>query len=629
MDARRYHAAMAILLVGYAGLPPSAEQQPCGTEMAVHGHAGPSGLCDLRDHAPAPAHDARRQAAGSAVRPTLNTYPHTSPPSDICGPAFIWEGTRDSMRLGWSLSIIGDINNDGWDDLWVPEHGDGPGDAPFVPRSYVYSGSDQTLLFTVEAENESSFLGVATGADLDGDGYDELIFGDLTYDGAYYRGGRLYIMPGGPGPFPSIRYAADAAVKIDGDSASMFGSVTGLGDIDGDTYDDFAVGAGAISNNVIRGKVYVYSGATLDTLYTLTGDAPLDGFGLHLANPGDVNGDGDTDLLIGAPRGSGPGYVCAYTARTGDLIYRLVGESNGDHLSWWGMNGAGDLNQDGYDDIVVGAYSNNAGGALAGRAYVVLGYAGPFPDTVHAGDADYVITGVAGSYTGPGVIGVDDINADGYPDFVVGATFWGDTSAVGQAYLFSGFDGSHLFTLEGQYGDEDFGWTFAAPWDLDGDGIRDLLVGAFNETALLAQTGTARGSVYGFRIGDVDQDSIMWECDNCPQTANPGQEDADTDGHGDICDNCPAVCNADQGIAITLTGDVNLNGSITSADIIYLVNFTFKGGPAPQPLEASGDINCSGSVTSADIIGLVNFTFKGGVAPCNVCNATVLDWACP
>ncbi len=80
---------------------------------------------------------------------------------------------------------------------------------------------------------------------------------------------------------------------------------------------------------------------------------------------------------------------------------------------------------------------------------------------------------------------------------------------------------------------------------------------------------------------------------------------------------------------IAVSGDVNVSGSISSADIIYLVNFVFKGGPAPLPCEANGDVNCSGSNTSADIIHLVNFVFKGGPAPCDICTLIPGTWSCP
>jgi len=72
---------------------------------------------------------------------------------------------------------------------------------------------------------------------------------------------------------------------------------------------------------------------------------------------------------------------------------------------------------------------------------------------------------------------------------------------------------------------------------------------------------------------------------------------------------------------MVIFGDVDLGGTVTSGDIIYLVNFVFKGGPIPQPCEAAGDVDCGGSVTSGDIIYLVNFVFKGGPPPCNTCTS--------
>jgi hypothetical protein len=71
---------------------------------------------------------------------------------------------------------------------------------------------------------------------------------------------------------------------------------------------------------------------------------------------------------------------------------------------------------------------------------------------------------------------------------------------------------------------------------------------------------------------------------------------------------------------VELTGDVNVNGVRTSADVIYMVNYVFKGGPPPLPVAGAGDVNCDGSVTSADIIYLVNHVFKSGPAPCDVCS---------
>ncbi len=122
---------------------------------------------------------------------------------------------------------------------------------------------------------------------------------------------------------------------------------------------------------------------------------------------------------------------------------------------------------------------------------------------------------------------------------------------------------------------------------------------------------------------DTDSDNHPDGCDNCPSDANADQLDDDQDGVGDACDNCPEVFNPGQedtngngtGDACDfLYGDATGDGEINVADAVYIINFIFKSGPAPDPME-SGDANCDGTVNVGDGVFLINYVFKGGPAP--------------
>jgi cysteine-rich repeat protein len=126
--------------------------------------------------------------------------------------------------------------------------------------------------------------------------------------------------------------------------------------------------------------------------------------------------------------------------------------------------------------------------------------------------------------------------------------------------------------------------------------------------------------------GNIGLDSAVAPCS--PDAAAPvcGNwvreigEDCD-DGNTESGDGCSSSCRNEGDCPIVLTGDVNLSGTITSADIISVLGFVFKGGAQPQPCVAAGDVNCDGVITAADIIGLVVFVFRGGTAPCDGCTS--------
>ena len=122
---------------------------------------------------------------------------------------------------------------------------------------------------------------------------------------------------------------------------------------------------------------------------------------------------------------------------------------------------------------------------------------------------------------------------------------------------------------------------------------------------------------------DSDEDLVGDAEDNCPTVSNSGQENSDGDSYGDACDNCPTVTNEDQAdvnengvgdVCDYIPGDANGDGSVNITDAIFTINYIFRSGPVPDPLE-SADANCDGSVNVTDAIYLINYIFRSGPAP--------------
>jgi hypothetical protein len=373
----------------------------------------------------------------------------------------------------------------------------------------------------------------------------------------------------------------------------------------------------------LEGKVYVLSGQTGTRLYTYTGEGIDDWFGYAVAAAGDVNKDSLPDIIVGAlyndalGTNSGRAYVfygssgpfpIDRTAATADQIY-----SGGTAQDVFGgaVAGAGDLNNDGHDDLIVGSPGADVGVVLStGKAYVFSGA---------TGDSLLAVSGPAyANNLGWSVAGIGDIDGDGFTDIAAGATRAHESGIdVGRVFAYSGQTGNLIKVFSGESEGDRLGRDISSGYDLDGDGVNDLIISAHKN----ATAGIEAGQVHVYSLGlDVDGDAIDAGCDICPGTYDPGQIDTDGDGMGDSCDVC----------AVVLTGDLNASSTLTSADIIEMVNFIFKGAVAPEPCEAVVDVNCTGSATSADIIVTVNHVFKGADPPCNVCSIVPNPWSdCP
>ncbi len=423
----------------------------------------------------------------------------------ITTPNWTATGETDGDALGWSdggscIGSAGDVNGDGYDDVVIStySHDSQKG------KAYVYHGSPAglgaTAVLTVTGQADGDLFGhaVAGVGDVNDDGYDDVIIGAPGVDAGGNLRGRAYLYLGGSeglSPTP----VATITGQSDGDLLGI--SVSGAGDVNGDDYDDVLVGAPlADAGGSARGQVYLYlgnsSGLSTTPAFTATGQADSAQLNVPKAGAGDVNNDGYDDVIVSAydaPDGTSKGQAYLYLGGSGGLspspVFTITGRADLDYLGLSGA-GTGDVNDDSYADVIIGA--EGAGGGSKGQAYLYPGNSSglsPSPAFTVTGQAD-------SDHLGFSVGGAGDVNGDGYADMLIGAPGV-DTGGTkkGQAYLYMGRRGglspSPAFTVTGQADSDHLGIAVAGAGDVNGDGYDDVLIGAAG-----APNGTHKGQVY-------------------------------------------------------------------------------------------------------------------------------------
>jgi len=405
---------------------------------------------------------------------------------------YVAPGTLAGDNLGYAVAACGDVDHDGLADVLVgAPWADDAGGFDCGSARVLGRGGRVIWSFSGDAPEDHFGTSVAGCGDVDRDGHPDFIVGAPEADQNGPSSGRAKVLSGRTGQTLYI---------IDGDApGDECGYAVGAGgDIDRDGHADFIVGFHLADRGTRRdyGLARVYSGRDGHVIYELGGLAEYDHFGAWVGEVGDVDADGWTDFMVGAPWADvgflKSGTVTVFSGRDASVLHTFHGEGGGHELGT-AFAKCGDVDLDGHADLFIAEPEHKRFGDDAGAVKLFSGRTGALLLVLY-GSRPYEYFGLT--------IGAGDFDADGVPDLVIGA-FLADTGAPdgGAVYVHSGATFARIFAAYGTAHSDQFGRGVDFAGDIDGDGIGDIVSGApavdaggrFDAGALFAFCGAPAG----------------------------------------------------------------------------------------------------------------------------------------